>query len=221
MFSDRTEAGNKLSTELSEYKNNKDAYIVSILRGGLVVGSSIAKKLNLAVYPLIVKKLRAPFDTELAIGAVTYNGVTVIEDRIIAELSIDNEYIDSEIKNRTDEINRQLNLYGLKESALILKSTQMEAVIVVDDGVATGATVFAAIKYLKNELKPGTGNLIPKIIIAVPVIAFDIYEKIKSKVDEITALEIPERLGAVGGFYENFNQVSDREIIKMLKESRY
>lgn len=217
MFKNRVEAGRLLSDKLIKYRGNTKTAVLSIPRGGIVVGQELAKNLNLPLTYVVVKKLRAPGNPELAIGALAPDGVKVIDWELALKIGVEQEYLDEEIERKQKEVEERTEKF-LERSNLRGGSTSLKDknfIILTDDGVATGATVLAAIKYIKN-LKPTTYNLSPKIILAVPVVAKDTFDKLKSEVDEIIALEIPDSFSAVGQFYEEFPQVTDEEVIKML-----
>lgn len=211
MFQDRKEAGFLLAEKLKEFKNKKDTLVLAIPRGGVVVGGQIAKILNLPLSLVVVKKLGAPHNPELAIGAITSAGINIIDWELALRLGIEQEYLDKEIQKKRKELKEREKTYNIEHLTNNIKNKKH--IILVDDGIATGATTMAAIKYIKEQR---TYNKEQNFILAVPVIAKETYVRLKSEVDNIIALEIPDSFNAVGQFYKEFPQVSDEEIVKLL-----
>jgi len=224
MFVNREEAGELLAQSLQEYRDRDNAVVFAIPRGGVVVGNKIAKILHLPLKVIVVRKLGAPANPELAIGAVAPEGIQVIDEDLVFRLGVGKKYLDEEIKRKRRELQERMERFGIKNLELTIKNKKI--MILVDDGVATGATTLAAIRYLKylklrTNLPVGkAGNLELKTILAVPVIAKDTYNRLQSEVDKIVALEIPESFGAVGEFYREFPQVDDEEVKNILSDSR-
>lgn len=232
MFQNRKEAGKLLSQKLKFYKNSKNAVILAIPRGGVVVGRQIADRLHIPLSVLVVKKLSAPHNPELAIGALAPAGVKYIDWDLVLRSGVEQEYFDKEIREKSKEIEERVRKFQFSSASWRIKIQNYKTFILVDDGIATGATTLAAMKYIKEvlgvrgqgseigkeeKLKSKTYNLKPKIILAVPVIAKDTYNKLKSNVDQIVALEASGSFNAVGQFYLEFPQVSDEEVMKCLK----
>lgn len=206
MFYDRTEAGEKLAEKLLKYKNKPNTLILALVRGGIIVGEVVANKLHLSLDIIISKKIGAPGNSELAIGAVTESGDPVLNEEMIGTRGITAEYLDAEIFRVREEIKRRIKIY--REGKLAKKLAD-KTIILVDDGVATGKTTEAAVKYLKDKKAK-------KIILAIPVIAFDTLEKLKKQVNELVYVEAPEMFFAVGQFYEEFPQITDEKVKKIL-----
>lgn len=211
MFQNREHAGQSLAEKLQEFKNRKDTIVLAIPRGGVVVGRQIADKLSLLFSALVVKKLGAPDNPELAIGALAPDGVRYINFDLALRNRVEQKYLDKEIKEKREEVEERVKQYQISNIKYRIKNNKN--IILVDDGIATGATTFAAIKYLKKQI---ADNREQKIILAVPVFAKNTFNELKSKVERIVALEIPESFNAVGQFYREFPQVSDEEVIKLL-----
>jgi predicted phosphoribosyltransferase len=214
MFQNREEAGLLIANKLKEYRDKNKTVVLAIPRGGVIVGRQIANELRLPLDIIIVKKISAPNNPELAIGAIAPSNVKYIDWDLVLRVGAEQEYLDEEIKRKQKEIEEKEKKF-LMRSNLLGGSTSLEdkkIIILVDDGIATGATVLAAIKYIKQT----TNNQKLITILAVPVIAEDAYNRIKSEVDRIIALEVPESFGAVGEFYEEFPQVSDEEVVSIL-----
>ena len=207
MFKDRIEAGEQLANKLLKFKNNKNAIVVTIPRGGLPVGHIIAKKLNLPLEIVLSKKIGHPLHKEFAIGAVTLNDIILSEDaRDISDKYIDNETI----RIRAILKQRQEMYYGVN----IPLSLKDKTVILVDDGVATGQTLISSINLIHQQ-KPS------QIIVALPVGPPSVITKINnvSSVKKTISLLEPSNFHAVGQFYKEFYQVDDSEVIRLLKES--
>lgn len=211
-----------LAQSLQEYKHRGDVIVFVIPRGGVVVGKEVTKALHLPLSAVVVRKLGAPGNPELAIGAVAPEGIQVIDEDLVFRLGVGKKYLDEEIKRKRRELQERMERFGIKNLELTIKNKKI--MILVDDGVATGATTLAAIRYLKylklrTNLSVGkAGNLELKTILAVPVIAKDIYNRLKSEVDKIIALNIPDSFGAVGEFFREFPQVTDEEVKNILDD---
>lgn len=208
MFRDRVDAGRQLARRLEKFKNS-DAVVLAIPRGGVVVGDEVAKILNLQLDIIIPRKIGAPGNPELAIGAVAANKA-IMNESLVRELRVPDSYIEEEIRRQQGEIDRRRKLYlGDKAPEKLTDRTA----IIVDDGLATGYTALAAINAVKQQ-QPG------KIILAVPVAPVDTCERLKREVDEIICIETHELFFAVGQFYESFEQTSDSEVIEILSRWR-
>ena len=206
LFKDRKEAGIKLAEKLLNYKNKKNALLIALPRGGVVIAKEISKILNLEIDVVTPKKLGAPFNLELAIGAVL-EGEVILKNDLIKELGIDEKYLKREMEIKKKESMEKLNLY--RENRLPL-NVEGKSIILVDDGIATGATVEVAIKYLKKQ------NPI-KIVVATPVVPKHIASLLTPLCDEFIFLYAPMDFFAIGQFYESFEQVEDKEVIEILK----
>lgn len=206
MFKDREDAARQLAMLLEKYRDNEDVVVFAIPRGGVVIGRVIADYLNVPLDITVAKKIGAPFNEELAIGAVGPTGNPIIDERTVNILHIDEGYMERAIRKKVDEIRARLEKYRGNAD---YRSLSGEKAILVDDGIATGYTVRAAIAFLK-DLKAG------KIILATPVIAPDTWAELKPQVDEVVYLSSEEPFYAVGQFYEEFGQVTDEEVIKLL-----
>jgi predicted phosphoribosyltransferase len=206
MFKDREDAARQLAMLLEKYRDNEDVVVFAIPRGGVVIGRVIADYLNVPLDITVAKKIGAPFNEELAIGAVGPTGSPIINEVAVRRLRIDEGYIEKTIRQKMDEIKTRLEKYRGNAD---YRSLSGEKAILVDDGIATGYTVRAAIAFLK-DLKAG------KIILASPVIAPDTLTELKPQVDEVVYLSSEEPFYAVGQFYEDFGQVTDEEVITLL-----
>jgi len=207
MFRDRKEAGKFLAEALSEYKD-KNPIVLAIPRGGVIVAYEVAKALNAHLDLIIPRKVGAPNQPELAIGAVTEDGTTILNQDILQYLRVPDEYIKEEVKNQVEEIKRRMKKY--LEDKLRL-SIEGKVTILVDDGVATGATIKAAIASIRKR-KPAL------IVLAIPVGPPDTIEELRREVDEVICLMTPEPFFAIGQFYKSFEQTSDEEVIEILNK---
>ena len=204
LFRNRIEAGKKLAEKLANYKNKKNVIVLGIPRGGVEVAFSVAKALKAPLSVVVTKKIGHPFNPELAIGAVSPDNYTIDEDYKDKE-----SYAKKTIKELNAEIKKRYKLYTKGK----LPQLENKTVIVVDDGLATGFTMLAAIKYVKSK-RP------KKIIVAVPVAAHDSYEKAKLIADKVICLHIPLFFSAVGSFYQEFEQLEDEEVKQYLEEGK-
>jgi putative phosphoribosyl transferase len=209
IFKNRVEAGQKLAETLNKFKDAKDTIILSLPRGGVVVGYEVAKILNLPLDIVVPRKIGAPGDPEFAIGAITETGEGIFDEMTIGAYGITESYLQNEIKKEKAEAERRLTLYRGPRPPLDLRN---KTVIIVDDGLATGLTMRAAIKTIK---KFGA----TKIVVAIPVAPPDTAELIKKEVDEFICLLTPTFFGSVGEFYDEFPQTADEEVIELLKKS--
>jgi len=211
MYENRRDAGRKLAEELRKYRGT-DAIVIAVPRGGVVVGYEIARALDLPLDVVVPRKLGAPGQPELAIGAIApwnENSAVVDEDGI-RYLRVSEEYIVEETKRQLAEISRRLHKYrGTADPPDIRGKT----VILVDDGIATGYTIEAAIHSLRR-LNPG------KIVLAVPVAAPDSLRRIARLVDEVYSPMTPTPFLAVGRWYLEFGQTSDDEVVELLNKRK-
>lgn len=205
-FLDRGDAGKKLAEKLKKYQG-EDVVVYALPRGGVVIGVEVAKKLHAPLDLVIVRKIGHPANPEYALCAVAENAHMVCNEE---ELSgIDQEWLKNEVQKERQEAKRRREVYLKGRRPIPAKG---KIAIIVDDGVATGLTMFTAILEIKHQ---GT----KKVVAAVPVAPPETADQIKSKVDEFVALEIPKVfLGAVGSYYRSFPQVTDEEVIKLIKE---
>lgn len=204
MFLNREEAGIKLASIVSLEKEFKNAVVISIPRGGVIVGDAVSRILHIPHYPLVVKKIGAPNNPELAIGATGFDGVVFWDEEIIGNLDITR-------KERNESLAQTVKTIQERERSLSIKSPKVrqKTAIVVDDGVATGSTAIAASLILK---KMGAS----KVILATPLISKNTKQEILEYFDKIISVETPKRLGAVGEFYQEFPEVSDEEAREIL-----
>lgn len=211
MFKNREEAGFKLARKLSSYAEGGNVLVLGIPRGGVVTAKAVAEKIQAPLDVIVTRKIGAPNQPELAIGAVGPNGTVILDDKLIKEIGVKREYLNREIRAQRLEVSRRMKKFRAGKSPLRLR---LFTVVLVDDGVATGATVEAAIKYLTLRRAQGGG---PKeIILAVPVAPEDTARRLGSLVDKTVVLETPFDFRAVGQFYQDFPQVTDEEVVELL-----
>jgi predicted phosphoribosyltransferase len=210
MFRDRAEAGQRLATALRRFASD-NSLILSLPRGGVVVGVEVARALQCDLDVLLVKKLRAPGDPELALGAICEEGKSFINRGVCKVTGATQEYLDGEIQARLAEITEQRGAY--REVKAYISPTGRIAIL-VDDGLATGATMIAAVQATALS-QPR------KLIVAVPVSPPDTLSKLKAmpQVYEVVCLDTPSWFHGVGQFYEDFRQVSDEEVVQILKSA--
>ncbi len=209
VFENRHDAGKQLAKKLENYGNDEDTVVLAIPRGGLEIGFELAKHLNVPLDVIISKKIGFPGDSEFAIGAVCYGGEVILDEPIIKDYNVDESYINGEVKKLNESINEKYKKYKGEAKFPDLKG---KIVIITDDGIATGHTMLAAINFAKKKHAK-------KIVVAVPVCPVEIHDKIEKIVDEFVALDTPLSFIAIGQFYEEFNQVTDEEAIKYLKDA--
>lgn len=206
IFKDRKSAGQLLAKKLIIYQGKKDVIVLGIPRGGVVVADEVAHALKLPLDIVITRKIGAPSQPELALGAVDPNGQIVWDQQLLDDLGLKIDDLRDQVQNQVEEIKRRDQLYRSARGPLAVAG---QTVILVDDGVATGATIISAINYLKSLA-------VKDIVVAVPVASSDIAQRLNQLVDEVIILHAPENLGAVGNFYSNFEPVNDQWVIKLM-----
>jgi putative phosphoribosyl transferase len=209
MFFDRLDAGRKLARALGDLP--RDALILAIPRGGVIVARATADELERPLDVLVVRKLGAPHNPELAIGAIGPNGTVTLDEDVLRALPVVSaEYMDHEVTSQLGEIRRRLTLY---RGDVPFPDVTDRCCVVVDDGIATGSTARAALHWLRAEgAKP--------VILAVPVAPEQAMTEFRGDADRVVILAAPQRFFAVGQWYDNFEQVSDEEVVAALREKR-
>jgi len=208
-FADRREAGKLLASELKAYQDCPGAMVLALPRGGVPVAFEIATQLHLPLDVWIVRKLGVPYHKELAMGAIAASGERVMNQQVVKWSNISPETIERVVKEETAELKRRDQLY---RQGRAWPSLADQIIILVDDGIATGATMQAAIASLQVHQ--------PKeIIVVVPIVSADICRSIQTEVDQVVCLLQPESLDAIGRWYLNFAQTSDQEVRDCLAES--
>ena len=205
-FSNRTEAGRLLAEKLIKYAGRTDVIVLGLPRGGVPVAYEVAKRLGVPLDVFIVRKLGVPGFEELAVGAIASGGVRVLNEDVLRALPNADETIESITARETAEVERREQSYRDGRSAPELRD---RVVILVDDGLATGATMRAAVKALRH-----CGAA--KIVVAVPVGPPDTCHELEERADETICLSTPECFQAVGQYYEDFSQTSDEDVREWL-----
>jgi putative phosphoribosyl transferase len=208
LFADRKQAAEMLNLQLSDYTGCENSVVLGIPRGGVVIAGIIAEFLEAELDIMLTRKIGAPFNPELAAGAVSEDGKLYLNKSIVNALGISREYINKEKSRQLNEINKRKELY---RKALEKKSLKNMVVILTDDGVATGATMQAAIWASVAEFPQ-------KIVLAIPVAPPDTLEKLAKDVDDTICLCAPENFRAISQFYTYFEQVNDEQVIEILKK---
>jgi putative phosphoribosyl transferase len=223
-FKDRKDAAEQLAKKLEQWlrksrtieeQQNSDAVVIlAIPRGGVVIGDVISSILNARLDVIVSRKIRAPDNPELAIGAVLPDGSYFLNQDIVNMLKVTQTYIHTEVDAQTREIETRLLYFrGSKDYGNELND---KIVVLVDDGIATGATIFAAVRWINKNQK------CRELVVAVPVAPPDIIDMLRKEVsDNVIVLHSPELFSAVGQFYENFEQVTDDKVREIMKRHGY
>lgn len=209
-FKDRNSAGDELARVLASYRGRAGLLVVGLPRGGVPVAARIAEQLDVALDVMVVRKLGTPGHVELAMGAIASGGVQVLNDEIVRFMHIDEETIQMVIAREQEELKRRERVYRQKHKKINLKN---RSVILVDDGLATGTTMMAAVESARHE---GASML----TVAVPVAPQDTINTLYSVVDEVVCLKTPEPFSGVGIWYADFRQTTDEEVVELLQRAR-
>ncbi len=210
LFRDRSDAGKQLAQRLIAYKDKSGTIVLGLPRGGVVPAYEVAKLLELPLDIVVPRKIGAPDNPELAVAAIAEDGSIVINDQLMNDLGLKLQDLQGLIAQEKKEAARRMKLYRAGRAPLELAG---KTVILVDDGIATGATMRAAIASVRAR---GAKT----IIVAVPVAPPEVLDEIRPEVDDILCLLVPTIFFGVGGFYENFLQTEDQEVIDLMAESR-
>src|SRR5215213_8815495 len=222
IFRDRIDAADKLAQKLEwlkeeekeEVRREKQSSIIilCIPRGGVVIGDIISRILDAKLDLVVSRKIGAPYNSELAIGAVMPDGSYFLNE-VADMIKVSQDYIESQINKEVKEIDRRL--IDFRGSRNYDNELEGKLVVLVDDGIATGATMLASARWIKEK------HNCKKLVIAVPVAPKEILEDLNNIADKVIILYTPEPFGAVGRFYQDFNQVSDEEVKKIMKKYGY
>ena len=207
MFADRTDAGERLAEVVDGHDVDADV-VLAIPRGGLPVGRAVADRLGVPLDVVAARKIGAPHNPELAVGAVASDGTVWLNDRLIRDVGVDEAYLDARTGAEREAAEEKVGRYRDDREPLELAG---KTVLIVDDGVATGATTIACIRQVKSAGAE-------RVVLAVPVGPPDTIERLRGEADEVIAVETPPRFGAVGQFYADFAQVSDEEAMAYMTE---
>jgi predicted phosphoribosyltransferase len=209
-FRDRSEAGELLAEQLTAYANKPNVIVLALPRGGVPVGAQVARKLNVPLDVFVVRKLGLPGHPELAMGAIASGGVRVFNGDVINSLRIPDEVIESVTAGEFEELQRRERTY---RDDLPPPEVEGKIVIVVDDGIATGATMAAAVAALR-QLRAG------RIVVAAPTMARSTYDYLRTNADDVVGVMLPEEFYSVGQWYEDFSQTSDDEVRELLARAQ-
>lgn len=205
-FENRIQAGRLLAQALAKYANRPDVIVLALPRGGVPVGFEVAQTIGASLDIMLVRKLGTPGHEELAMGAIASGGVSVLNDDLIARLHIGPELIEAATKIEQQELERRERAYRGDHPSPVVQNRH---VILVDDGLATGASMRAAVAALKQR-HPAS------IVVAIPVAPPDTVEMLREEADKVICLAMPEPFLAVGRWYEDFSQTSDEEVKSLL-----
>lgn len=205
-FRDRTEAGRLLATRLMEYANRPDVIVLALPRGGVPVGYEIAQALNVSLDVCLVRKLGAPGQEELAMGAIAPGGVMVLNNDVLRNLRISRQMLLEVATQEKQELERRTQAYRGERP---LPQIRNRVVILVDDGIATSATLRAAITVLQRQYPQ-------KIVVAVPVAPATVCQSLRKLVQEVICLSTPDPLSSIGMWYQDFSQTTDEEVCRLL-----
>jgi predicted phosphoribosyltransferase len=208
-FRNRVEAGQQLSKRLAKYANRPDVLVLALPRGGVPVGYEVAQVLNAPLDVFVVRKLGVPGHEELAMGAIATGGVRVLNGEVVEGLSISDEVIDAVAARELHELERRERAYRDDRPA---PEVQGRIVILVDDGIATGSTMKAAIEALR-QLEAS------RIVVAVPTAALSTVREMRRDVDDLVAVMTPADFSGVGQWYQDFSQTTDEEVRDLLERS--
>jgi len=208
-FQNRAEAGRLLADKLQEFAGNPDAIVLGLPRGGVPVAAEVAQRLNLSLDIFLVRKLGAPGQEELAFGAIASGGVCVLNPSVVADLGLGQTEMGNIIAREEEELERREAAFG-ERAAIDLRG---RVVILIDDGLATGASMRAAVMALRQR-EP------KRIVVAVPVAAAQTVEEFAREFGEIVFVEAPRDFSGVGQWYVDFTQTTDEEVRALLAEAK-
>jgi len=208
-FRDRSDAGRRLAAKLGKYAERNDVIVLALPRGGVPVGAEVARALGAPLDVFLVRKLGVPGHEELAMGAIASGGVRVLNQEVLDQLQIPPRWVDAVAAEEGDELTRREAAYRDGRPAPDVRG---KTVILVDDGLATGASMKAAVAALRN-LGPA------RIVVAVPVGARETCDELATLADEVFCAEMPDPFYAVGSWYADFDQTTDDEVRELLAKA--
>ena len=210
LFQDRADAGRAVAKALSIYAGKEDVLVLALPRGGVPVADTVAKSLSLPMDVWLVRKLGVPGHEELAMGAISMGGICHVDRNIMASIDIPDSLVQKTIIKEQTELERRNRLYRHDKPLPLLKN---KTVIVIDDGLATGSTMHAAVLSLREAHAH-------RIVVAVPVGTISSCDMLKNVADEVVCAHMPEPFYGVGQWYEDFSQISDKEVLEILYPSK-
>lgn len=209
-YANRTDAGRRLATYLGKYAGRRDVIVLALPRGGVPVGHEVAQALNAPLDVFVVRKLGLPWQEELAVGAIASGGAVVLNDDVVRISGITRDQLDRVTRAEEAELHRRERQYRGDRAFPDLRG---KTVILVDDGLATGATMRAAVEALRHE---GPSS----VVVAVPVAASDTCQRLQSIADDVICAMTPDPFEAVGLWYDDFSQTTDAEVQDLLSRAR-
>lgn len=209
-FKDRREAGKLLAEELLEYKESEDVVVLGLPRGGVPVAYEVAKELGVPMDVFVVRKLGVPNQPELAMGAIASGGVKIMNDSVVKGTGISDEQIEEVIEDEREKLQKREKAYRGTRPEVQLED---KTILLIDDGLATGASMRAAVTALR-EHQPRN------IVVAVPTAPADTCQSFKSEVDKVICLKTPTPFWGVGGSYQDFSQTTNEEVRDLLERSK-
>ena len=208
IFANRAEAGRSLAWRLQKFANRQDVLVLGVPRGGVPVAFEVAKDLQVPLDVLVLRKLGVPGHQELAFGAIALGGTRILDRHVLREANISSSDVEAVTARERLELLRREEKFRGNLPPLALSG---KTVILVDDGIATGASLLAGIRAVR-AMEPA------RIVVAVPVAPPDTCERLADEVDEIICVATPEPFGAVGQFYDEFSEVNDQDVVKLLAQ---
>ena len=205
-FADRAEAGRELAAALTDYRDRDEVVVLALPRGGVPVAFEVARALHAPLDVFVVRKLGLPAQPELAMGAIASGGIQVLNDEVVTALGVPHEIIEKVAVREREELARRERLYRGERAG---QSVEGKTVILIDDGVATGSTMRAAIKALREQ-KPA------ELVVAIPVAPPETVEALRTEADRVVCTRTPEPFLALGAWYASFPQTPDAEIQDLL-----
>jgi predicted phosphoribosyltransferase len=207
-FEDRTDAGKRLAELLAGFADRPDVLVLALPRGGVPVAFEVAQALRAPLDVFVVRKLGTPGNEELAMGAIASGGIRVLNQNVVGALGIPADLIDEVAQRELQELTRRERVYRQDRPAFDVRG---RTVILIDDGIATGSTMRAAIKALRQTAG--------RLVVAVPTVAYETAADLRPEVDELVALMTPTNFYAVGQWYEDFSQTTDSEVTQLLERA--
>ena len=208
MFEDRADAGRRLAAALDRLEG-EDVVVLGVARGGVEVAAEIARERGWPLDVVIPRKVGAPFNPELGLGAIA-PGVRVLDEGMLRSLRVSDDYLDAEIRRQEEEIARRSDAYRGGRPAAVLEG---RIALVVDDGLATGGTAIAAVRWARAARAK-------RVVLAIPVAPREAVVRLEQEADEVVCLETPPRFHAVGQWYRRFGQTSDDDVVRLLEDAR-